>query len=85
MFRTHLKAHRRLLAFFMTKETPTHERIAVQNICMRSSRRLGEYAVKNAFYQTQAQFHDHLDRKCWHPIGLDNFYKGPIGAMQTRS
>ena len=42
MFRAHLKAHTRLLAFFLTKETPTHERTAVQNICMRSTSRLGE-------------------------------------------
>ena len=42
MFRAHFKAHKRLLAFFLTKEIPTHERIAVQNICMRSINRLGE-------------------------------------------
>ena len=42
MFRAHLKSHARLSAFFLTKETPTHERIAVQNICMRSTSRLGE-------------------------------------------
>ena len=42
MFRAHFKAHKRLLAFFLTKETPTHERTAVQNICMRSTSRLGE-------------------------------------------
>ena len=42
MFRAHLKAHTRLLAFFLTKETPIHERTAVRNICMRSTSRLGE-------------------------------------------
>ena len=42
MFRAHFKAHKRLLAFFITKEIPTHERIAVRNICMRSTSRLGE-------------------------------------------
>ena len=42
MFRAHLKAHSRLLAYFLTKETPKHERTAVQNICMRSTSRLGE-------------------------------------------
>ena len=42
IFRAHLKAHSRLLAFFLTKETPTHEQTAVQNICMRSTSRLGK-------------------------------------------
>ena len=42
MFKAHLKAHTRLLAFSLTGETPTHERIVVQNICMRSTSRLGE-------------------------------------------
>ena len=32
MLRVHFKAHKRLLAFFLTKEIPTHERIAVRNI-----------------------------------------------------
>ena len=35
MFRAHLKAHTRRLAFFLTKETPTHERTAVQTfVCV---------------------------------------------------
>ena len=35
MFRAHLKAHTRLLSFFLTKETPTHERTAVQTfVCV---------------------------------------------------
>ena len=42
MFRAHLKAQSRLLAYFLTKETPKHERTAVQNICMRSTSRLGQ-------------------------------------------
>ena len=42
MFRAHLKAHTRILAFSLTKGIPTHERIAVRNICMRYSSRLGE-------------------------------------------
>ena len=42
MFRAHLQAHTRLLALFFTKKIPTHERIVVQNICMRSNSRLGE-------------------------------------------
>ena len=42
MFRAHFKTHKRLLAFFLTKEIPTHERIAVRNICMRSTSCLGE-------------------------------------------
>ena len=42
MFRVHFESHKRLSAFFLTKETPTHDRIAVQNICMRSTSRLGE-------------------------------------------
>ena len=42
LFKAHLKAHTRLLAFSLTGETPTHERIVVQNICMRSTSRLGE-------------------------------------------
>ena len=39
MFRAHFKAHKRLLAFFLTKEIPTHERIAVRNISMLSTSR----------------------------------------------
>ena len=42
IFRAHFKAHKRLLAFFLTKEILTHERIAVRNICMRFTSRLGE-------------------------------------------
>ena len=42
MFRIHFKAHQRFLGFSLTKGIPAHERIAVQNICMRSSSRLGE-------------------------------------------
>ena len=42
MFRAHFQAHKRLLAFFSTKEIPTHQQIAVRNICMRSTSRLGE-------------------------------------------
>ena len=35
MFRAYLKAHTRLLAFFLIKETPTHERTAVQTfVCV---------------------------------------------------
>ena len=42
MFRAHFKSHKRLLAFFITKEITTHERIAVRNICICSPGRLGE-------------------------------------------
>ena len=35
MFRAHLKAHTRLLAFSLNGETPTHERIAVQNMQLK--------------------------------------------------
>ena len=42
MFRAHSKAHTSLLAFSLTVETPTHEQIAVQNICICSTSRLGE-------------------------------------------
>ena len=42
MFRAHFKAHKRLLGISLTKGILTHDRIAVQNICIRSSSRLGE-------------------------------------------
>ena len=42
MFRARLKANTRLLGFSLTGETPSLERIAFQNICMRFTSRLGE-------------------------------------------
>ena len=42
MFRAHFKAQKRLLAILVCKKIPTHERIALRNICMRSISSLGE-------------------------------------------